>query len=124
MQVAVMNAILPVIDLQRGTVVRGVAGERENYKPIQSTLTAGASPAEIATALHDTLGFRDVYVADLDAIEGASPAWVDYEAIASTGLGLWIDAGASEWSIAEAIASRQFGDRGDAGTQEVPRRSE
>ena len=100
-----MTPILPVIDLQGGVVVRGVAGQRENYQPVQSVLVDVPSPLAVATALHDTLGFRDVYIADLDAIAGAAPAWTDYEAIAGAGLQLWIDAGAGDCRSVQAIAA-------------------
>ena len=103
-----MSPILPVIDLQRGVVVRGVAGQREKYQPIQSMLVNEPSPGAIAKAFYDVLGCRDVYIADLDAIAGDTPAWADYEAIAEAGLNLWIDAGAGNYASAQAIAARQF----------------
>ena len=103
-----MNPILPVMDLKQGVVVRGVAGEREKYQPIQSTFAADPSPGTVAQAFHELFGFRDVYIADLDAIAGAAPAWSVYEAIASAGLKVWIDAGAGDCASVQAIATRQF----------------
>ena len=85
--------ILPVIDLLDGQVVRGIAGQRELYRPVQSQLAANAQPGTIAAAFVQHLGATQVYVADLDAIAGAEPAWSIYQEIASNGLQLWVDAG-------------------------------
>lgn len=60
--------IIPVLDLLNQTVVRGVAGQREAYRPIQSRLTQSSQPVEIARALRDEFDFTEFYVADLDAI--------------------------------------------------------
>ncbi len=60
--------IIPVIDLKQGQVVRGVGGRRDEYRPIESQLCADAQPQTVAQAFYD-LGFREAYIADLDAIE-------------------------------------------------------
>jgi phosphoribosylformimino-5-aminoimidazole carboxamide ribotide isomerase len=86
--------VLPVIDLKRGEVVRGVGGRRDEYRAISSRLCADARPSSVARAFVEA-GFRAVYVADLDAIAGAKPAWTDYEAIIEQGLNLSVDAGIS-----------------------------
>jgi phosphoribosylformimino-5-aminoimidazole carboxamide ribotide isomerase len=96
--------IIPVIDLMAGQVVRGVAGRRKDYRPIQSPLVADPQPTTVARAFA-ALGFAEAYVADLDAIKGAEPAWDTYQAIASCGLKLWIDAGISTVQRAEQMAS-------------------
>lgn len=85
--------ILPVMDLKGGNVVRGVGGRRRHYAPISSCFCADAHPATVARALADGFGFDQVYVADLDAIERAEPAWDAYGQIAHCGLSLWLDAG-------------------------------
>lgn len=85
--------ILPVIDLLGGQVVRGVAGQRQNYRPVESILTPLATPAAVAAAFAEKLKFTHAYIADLDAIAGQQPAWGDYRAIAAAGLRLWVDAG-------------------------------
>jgi phosphoribosylformimino-5-aminoimidazole carboxamide ribotide isomerase len=96
--------VIPVIDLKAGQVVRGVAGRREAYRPIQSRLVADSYPTTIAGAFA-ALGFSEAYVADLDAIAAAEPAWETYRAIASCGLDLWIDAGISTTERAQQMAS-------------------
>ncbi len=85
--------VVPVLDLMAGQVVRGVAGNRTAYRPVQSPLTVGSEPAAIAAAFHK-LGFVEAYVADLDAIAGAPPSINAYAAIQAAGLrALSIDAG-------------------------------
>ncbi len=97
--------VVPVIDLKNGSVVRGVAGQREIYRPIQSRLVSSAQPAAVGRALAE-LGFRDVYVADLDAIAGREPAWPIYAELLDCGLQLMVDAGPS--TVEQVIAMRGF----------------
>src|SRR5262249_17293130 len=82
--------ILGVLDLMRGVVVRGIAGRREQYAPVVSRLCSSARPAEVARALVEQLGLTELYLADLDAIPGAEPAWPVYEQIRAAGASLWI----------------------------------
>lgn len=85
--------VVGVLDLLGGVVVRGVAGRRQEYRPIESTLCATSRPADVACALVDHLGLRTLYVADLDAIAGQEPSWDAYAAVRASGAHLWLDAG-------------------------------
>jgi phosphoribosylformimino-5-aminoimidazole carboxamide ribotide isomerase len=89
--------IIPAIDLLGGLVVRGIAGRRHEYQPIESSLCTDARPATVARALVNSFGFESAYVADLDAIEYPPEQrefYVScYGAIAQAGLLPWIDAG-------------------------------
>ncbi|MCA9122387.1 MAG: hypothetical protein H6822_17810 [Planctomycetaceae bacterium] len=85
--------ILPVIDLKGSQVVRGVGGQRASYQPVRSNLDCDATPRSVAKAFSRQLGFRSSYVADLDAISGDQPNWCAYDAIASAGLRMIVDAG-------------------------------
>jgi len=85
--------ILPVLDLMHGQIVRGIAGQRESYRPIKSSLVAGAEPAVIARALAETFQASEMYLADLDAIRGGEPAWSTYTKLLGCGISLWVDAG-------------------------------
>ena len=85
--------ILPVLDLKQGTVVRGIGGRRDQYRPIVSRLTPSSAPLEVARALRDHFGFQELYLADLDAIMGQPPAWAIYQALHLDGFHLWVDAG-------------------------------
>ncbi len=95
--------VIPTIDLKAGHVVRAVAGQRESYREIESQLIKGSDPITMGRAFVDQFGFRHAYVADLDAIEGADPAWETFVGLASCGLSLWIDAGLSDKGRIERI---------------------
>jgi phosphoribosylformimino-5-aminoimidazole carboxamide ribotide isomerase len=90
--------VIPVLDLKDGLVVRGVAGQREQYRPVESEFAVDARPQSVARGLVARFGFDRAYIADLDAIAGVAPAWEVYEAVASSGLKLLIDAGVSHLS--------------------------
>jgi phosphoribosylformimino-5-aminoimidazole carboxamide ribotide isomerase len=85
--------IIPVIDLKDGLVVRGVAGQRDHYQPIESQLVEGAEPGDVARALVDRFSAEEIYVADLDAIGGRDPDRESLQRIAGAGIPAWIDAG-------------------------------
>ena len=95
--------VIPVVDLMRGQVVRGVRGDRQAYRPIVSRLAEGSAPGDIARALLAVApppAGREpmLYVADLDAIQGGSAqvgALVELLAV-QAGLQLWLDAGFAE----------------------------
>ncbi|HVW36962.1 MAG TPA: HisA/HisF-related TIM barrel protein [Pirellulales bacterium] len=101
--------IIPVIDLMGGLVVRGVAGRRHEYRPIESRLCDDATPAAVGAALRARFGFRQAYVADLDAIAGADPAWSVYEELGRSGYSLRLDAGAATADQARRIAEFRGG---------------
>jgi phosphoribosylformimino-5-aminoimidazole carboxamide ribotide isomerase len=97
--------IIPVIDLKQGQVVRGVGGRRDEYRPIESQLCADAQPQTVAQAFVG-LGFREAYIADLDAIEkgtfyfsGAKKQNVPF-----SGLRLLVDAGLRNAADARRLA--------------------
>jgi phosphoribosylformimino-5-aminoimidazole carboxamide ribotide isomerase len=85
--------IIPVIDLLNGVVVGGIAGRREAYRPMKSSIAADCQPASIARAFADDFGFDTVYVADLDAIQRGMPNVAAWSQIAAAGLKLWLDSG-------------------------------
>jgi phosphoribosylformimino-5-aminoimidazole carboxamide ribotide isomerase len=85
--------IIPVMDLQGGHVVQAVAGQRSQYRPVRSVFAGDARPATVARGLVEQFGFRQVYVADLDAITGGPANQEALTAIAAAGLHLLLDAG-------------------------------
>lgn len=95
--------IIPVMDILKGQVVRGVGGRREEYRPVDSVLADNATPDAIGQALAG-LGFTDVYLADLDAIGGAAPDWETYRTLIRCGLQLWVDAGVGSTAAADQLA--------------------
>lgn len=87
--------IVPVIDLLRGQVVRAQRGERDHYQAVRSRLCGSSEPLEVARALLKLYPFRSLYIADLDAIQGAGD---NLAAIATLReclphIELWLDAG-------------------------------
>ena len=95
--------ILPVLDLLGGVVVRGVAGQRDEYRPVESRLVAGAEPLAIANALREAFGFTEFYVADLDAILHDQPALETYRRLVDAGLTLMVDCGLRDGERAELV---------------------
>jgi phosphoribosylformimino-5-aminoimidazole carboxamide ribotide isomerase len=85
--------ILPVLDLLDGQVVRGIAGRRQDYRPVVSRLTQSSHPLDVARAFRDQFGLTELYVADLDAIAGKEPDWPTFSALCEEGFRLWVDAG-------------------------------
>ncbi len=97
--------VIPVIDLMQGQVVRAVRGDRRHYRPIASALCASSEPLTVARILCEHVAARQLYVADLDALQGGSSqvAVVRQLLDALPGIELWLDAGFSEVSQAHAL---------------------
>jgi phosphoribosylformimino-5-aminoimidazole carboxamide ribotide isomerase len=95
--------IVPVLDLKGGQIVRGIGGRRDEYRPVVSGLIDSSAPVDVAAAFRDRLGLSELYVADLDAIAGASPARETYTALHALGCDLWVDAGLRVSGQAEAL---------------------
>jgi phosphoribosylformimino-5-aminoimidazole carboxamide ribotide isomerase len=96
--------ILPVLDVMHGQVVRGVGGRREQYRPIVSKLTSATDPVLVAHAFREQFGLAELYLADLDAIRGAVPAYAVFGELLRQGFRLWVDAGVGV-SVADTLAS-------------------
>lgn len=84
-----------MLDLRDGLAVHAVRGQREAYAPVRSVLAPSADPVALARAFGTRLGYRECYVADLDAIAGRGDHGPTVRAIAQAGLAVWLDAGAS-----------------------------
>jgi phosphoribosylformimino-5-aminoimidazole carboxamide ribotide isomerase len=95
--------LIPVLDLKCGVAVRGVGGRRDEYRPIQSVVTPSAEPVTVATRLRERFGFREFYVADLDAIAGAAPAWDVFRDLTRLGLQLLVDIGVRDIQAATQL---------------------
>lgn len=85
--------VIPVLDVKQGVAVRAVAGDRAHYGPVRSLLHPGSDPVLLARALRRTLGFDELYLADLDAISGAAANVALYHELSTCGLSVWVDAG-------------------------------
>lgn len=87
------SRIVPVIDMLAGRAVRAVAGRRSEYQPLESMLVRGSDPVELATALYERHGFQEIYVADLDALQGSPPQFGLLRRIAELPVRLLVDLG-------------------------------
>lgn len=85
--------IIPVVDVLDGVVVRGVAGDRANYRPVQSRLTSSCDVLDVARAFQERFDFDHLYVADLDAIAGRPRPLGLYRRLSETGMRVLLDAG-------------------------------
>jgi phosphoribosylformimino-5-aminoimidazole carboxamide ribotide isomerase len=105
-------AVIPVLDLRGGRVVRARRGERATYAPIKTPLAKGSDPAAVASGLLRAWPARCLYVADLDAIiDGAAPDLAALRAIAAAcpGTSLWVDAGFARADGVEAFLAEGLG---------------
>jgi phosphoribosylformimino-5-aminoimidazole carboxamide ribotide isomerase len=62
--------IIPVIDLLDGLAVHAVKGDRAHYRPVMSVLCDTPDPIMLAESYHSRLGLNEIYIADLNAIQG------------------------------------------------------
>jgi|RhiMetdeSRZDD1v2_1073273.scaffolds.fasta_scaffold63998_2 phosphoribosylformimino-5-aminoimidazole carboxamide ribotide isomerase len=98
--------IVGVIDVREGCAVHARGGQRRAYAPVE--VAAGqridGDVRSLARAYVEVLGVRELYLADLDAIEGRTEP--NRDLIASTsalGATLWVDAGISTLSRARLV---------------------
>lgn len=98
--------VIPVLDLKDGQVVHAKRGNRQAYLPIQSALTQSSDAIAIVEALLSLYPFKQLYIADIDAIQGTGHHAELVKLIQSkfTELEIWLDAG---FATTEAIKSRQ-----------------
>lgn len=95
--------MIPVLDIMRGGVVRGVAGQRDQYRPIDSRLVEGAGVLDVAQAIRQRFDLDQLYVADLDAIAGRPMNVAALRELATAGFRLDVDAGLGDAASAQAL---------------------
>lgn len=100
--------LIPVVDLLKGQVVRAVRGDRKAYRPIVSALCASSDPVTVARILCEHCAARQLYVADLDALQGGA---VQIAVLADLlralpGIELWLDAGLADAPAGQAQIGR------------------
>ncbi|MBL8851625.1 MAG: hypothetical protein JNG89_18220 [Planctomycetaceae bacterium] len=95
--------LIPVLDLKAGLVVRGVGGRRDEYRPVESVVARSADPVEVAISLRERFGFREFYIADLDAIVGGAPHADAVRALARRDFELHVDAGLRDMQTGRAL---------------------
>jgi phosphoribosylformimino-5-aminoimidazole carboxamide ribotide isomerase len=102
--------IIPVIDLRAGEAVHGSGGDRARYEPVKSVITPSlGDPEALAQAYVAVLGTSEIYVADLDAIEGRAAQYGMHHRLSRIARS-WIDAGlrseAEAFTLIDAGADR------------------
>lgn len=92
-----------MIDVLNGIAVHGIRGERKKYKPLKSILCKSSDPLDIAVTF-EALGFKSLYLADLDSIlENASNFSLYKRIVAETSLELMVDAGTADRAKAKKV---------------------
>jgi HisA/HisF family protein len=95
--------VVGVIDLQAGTAVHAVRGERERYRPVSSVIGGADGDARaLARGFRAELALDELYVADLDAIVGEGENSASIGALARDAR-VMVDAGVSEPARAQAL---------------------
>ena len=99
--------IVGVVDVRGGRAVHARGGRREQYAPVG---VAAGEPVDgdavaLARVYIDRLGVRELYVADLDAIERDIAAMnvALLAEIAALGAPVWVDAGVTTPTAANAV---------------------
>ena len=96
------SRIIPVIDLKDGQVVHAVAGMRSEYRPIQSEIAENSSPEAVVTSLLSR-GARELYVADLNAIQQGIPDWASIRTVLQANMNVLLDAGMGHFDAAQQM---------------------
>ena len=95
--------LIPVLDILNRVVVRGVAGNRDQYQPLESCLIDSVEPLKVARAIRQRYGFQEVYVADLDAIMHERAGHSVYRQLRDDGFRLMVDAGVGDVEQAQRV---------------------
>lgn len=104
-----------------GVAVHAMAGSRDSYKPVRSWLHPTPDAAPLAEAFEAAYGFRELYLADLDAIRGLAPLNLHLigEISGMTSLNLMVDGGFRSLEEAEQ-AFRAGASKIVLGTETLP----
>lgn len=95
--------IIPVIDVLNGVAVHAIRGERKRYLPLRSVLCKSVDPLDVVLVF-ESLGFDDLYLADLDAILGKLADFALYQQIKTkTNLDFMVDAGITDIIKAQKV---------------------
>ena len=69
--------IIPVMDIMNGFVVHAIAGERDKYRPYTDSVLCNSPDPDCFLNKFREIGFRLIYIADLDSIMGrGNNEWV------------------------------------------------
>lgn len=96
-----IEAVVPVLDLMIGQIVLAKAGNRDEYRPVETPLTYSSQPLDVAKAIFNQTSCDWLYLADIDSFAGANLNWNVYNQLLNHGFGLWIDA---QWLVGNRLA--------------------
>lgn len=90
--------VIGVLDLLGGRAVHARAGRRAAYAPVRAAagVPVDGDARALAQTYRDVLGVRELYAADLDAIQGGPPQQALVRDVAALGVPLWLDAGVAD----------------------------
>ena len=87
--------VIPVIDLKQNQVVHAKHGQRANYQPIHSVLSASSDIFSVVEGLLKLYPFRTLYIADIDAITNSGHHFEQIELLSGIypHITWWVDNG-------------------------------
>jgi phosphoribosylformimino-5-aminoimidazole carboxamide ribotide isomerase len=91
--------VIGVIDVRGGQAVHARAGARHSYRPVKvpgSHATTHGDALSLARFYLQECGVRELYLADLDAIDGKEPQHALTRRLTALGAPVWVDAGVSQ----------------------------
>lgn len=103
--------IIPVLDLRGGIAVRARMGQRDQYRPLESPLSATSDPVDVMRGLYSVYPFATFYVADLDAIMGTGNNEAALRRLRAefTAAAFWVDNGVADLSSARSWLDAKLG---------------
>lgn len=101
-RVAAALKLVPAIDVKGGVVVHAREGRRVEYKPLRSSKLCNSNLLLEVVNCFRRLGFKEIYLADLDGVVAGTPTLPLLKEICeTTDIDLMVDAGTT--SLQEAI---------------------
>ena len=102
--------IIPVLDLMNGEVVHAKHGNRHEYLPIRSVLTDSSEPRAVVQALLALYPFKQLYIADINAIQktGSHKNIILKIMNSFPNLEIWLDAGFDKEASITSYQSRNI----------------
>lgn len=102
--------IIPVLDLMNDQVVHAKHGNRHDYLPIKSLLTHASEPLAIVQAILALYPFKQLYIADINAIQKSGNHKNTILEITNSfpNLEIWLDAGFDKEASITSYQSRNI----------------
>ncbi len=99
--------VLPVLDLKGGKAVHAKGGARDRYELVHGVFGDGSDPVALAERIRRRLGLEELYVADLDALQGQGDQSSIVAELTSRGFRVWLDAGVRSAADLARVAAAQ-----------------